>query len=459
MTAVMICSALPFNAMADDSALNASRQEEQYGTGLADPDPEQNDPLYWREEQKKETGLVGSTAEDSLVHDSRFDTGYEKHYGIDVSKYEGEINWDKVKTSGKDFAIIRMGYRASGNGTIYSDPTGSQNLKGAVKAGLKVGVYIFSQALNEKEAREEADWLLNSVSGYEDSITIPYVMDYEYVGNNTGRLARAKLKRSQASANVNAFVSEIKSRGAEAMLYANTNFLKDQLNTDLIDTNCSYWVARYRTSLGYYGTYSYWQYSESGKVSGVPSDCDLDVWYEPVGSSNSDTNHDVNGSGTDSGSSNSGTSDGNSSNSGINTTGEAASQAGAMYRLYNPNSGEHFYTASGQERNFLIEQGWRAEGTAWTNPDSGIPVYRLYNPNTGDHHYTTSSVERDHLAEVGWNYEGIGWYAAEAGTPVYRLYNPNAKKAGSHHYTTSAGERNSLIEAGWNDEGIGWHAL
>lgn len=132
-----------------------------------------------------------------------------------------------------------------------------------------------------------------------------------------------------------------------------------------------------------------------------------------------------------------------------------------LHRMYNPNSGEHFYTKSGSERYNLILSGWKYEGDGWIAPDTGDPVYRLYNENAGDHHYTMSGRERDNLVAAGWKYEGIGWYSApkETGTPLYRLYNPNASGAGSHHYTTSEKEKNSLMSIGWKYEGIGWYGL
>ncbi len=131
----------------------------------------------------------------------------------------------------------------------------------------------------------------------------------------------------------------------------------------------------------------------------------------------------------------------------------------AMYRLYNPNSGEHFYTANTNERDVLIKAGWKDEGIGWYAPISqGIPVYRLYNPN-GEHHYTTSGGERDNLVSVGWKYEGEGWKSLSAedvfGQPLYRQYNPNQKLC-NHNYTTSLGEHEALIGLGWKDEGIGW---
>ena len=88
---------------------------------------------------------------------------------------------------------------------------------------------------------------------------------------------------------------------------------------------------------------------------------------------------------------------------------------------------------------------------------SDTPVYRLYNPNAGDHHYTTSAGERDALVRVGWRDEGIGWYSSDRRlVPLYRQYNPNAR-TGTHNYTASGGERDHLLRVGWRDEGIGWY--
>ena len=133
-----------------------------------------------------------------------------------------------------------------------------------------------------------------------------------------------------------------------------------------------------------------------------------------------------------------------------------------MYRLYNPNSGEHFYTASLEERSMLIAAGWTDEGVGWVAPTEGDPVYRLYNPNAGDHHYTMSVDERDALVEAGWTDEGVGWHSAPAGSevsvPLYRQYNPYAT-TGTHNYTLSANERDVLVDAGWKDEGIGWYGI
>ena len=132
----------------------------------------------------------------------------------------------------------------------------------------------------------------------------------------------------------------------------------------------------------------------------------------------------------------------------------------SMHRLYNPNSGEHFFTASTSERDNLAKVGWKYEGVAWTAPTtSNTPVYRLYNANGGEHHYTTDAAERDGLVKVGWKYEDIGWYSSDAQTtPLHRLYNPNAF-ANNHHYTTDTKERDWLVSLGWRYEGIGWYGV
>ncbi|EUN33525.1 Cell wall surface anchor family protein [Lactococcus cremoris] len=131
-------------------------------------------------------------------------------------------------------------------------------------------------------------------------------------------------------------------------------------------------------------------------------------------------------------------------------------QTQAVYRMYNANSGEHFYTKNSYERDSLKNIGWNYEGVGWQAPESGSPVYRLYNPNSGEHFYTLSAYERDDLRKHGWNYESISFNsAANTGIPVYRVYNPNS---GWHHYTLISYERDSLVKAGWRNEGVAWYA-
>lgn len=129
-----------------------------------------------------------------------------------------------------------------------------------------------------------------------------------------------------------------------------------------------------------------------------------------------------------------------------------------MIRMYNPNSGEHFFTADESEAEMLSSKGWAWEGEAWTAANkNSAPVYRLYNENGGEHHYTMNAAEKDMLVKHGWSYEGIGWYSDTGRRiPLYRVYNPNAF-ANNHHYTKDINERNNLIAMGWKSEGIAWY--
>ena len=143
--------------------------------------------------------------------------------------------------------------------------------------------------------------------------------------------------------------------------------------------------------------------------------------------------------------------------------------ANPMNRLYNPNSGEHFYTANIKEKEALVALGWKDEGYGWVAPSTdsnddkkGNPVFRLYNPNAGDHHYTMSDTEVKTLVAYGWKDEGTGWYSASNDADkvtVYRQYNPYANGAGSHNYTTNKAENDYLVSLGWVYEGAAWTAL
>lgn len=130
--------------------------------------------------------------------------------------------------------------------------------------------------------------------------------------------------------------------------------------------------------------------------------------------------------------------------------------AGAMYRMYNPVDGEHFYTASANERAVLCGRGWNFEGIGWLAPTGGAPVFRFFNHVEGGHLFTTDTHERDVLlTNHDWNYEGIAWYSDGAqGLPVYRQFSP---VTGAHNYTADLVEKNYLTTHGWNDEGIAWY--
>lgn len=134
----------------------------------------------------------------------------------------------------------------------------------------------------------------------------------------------------------------------------------------------------------------------------------------------------------------------------------AAASLKPVYRVYNPNSGEHLHTLNGGEKDNLMSLGWVYEGISMQIDGSGSNLYRAYNPNSGEHFYTKDSKEIDKIKRAGWRYEGVAWKVPNGGQKVYRVFNPNARDAGSHHYTLLESEKNDLVRRGWRYEGVSW---
>ena len=193
--------------------------------------------------------------------------------GIDVSKWQKEIDWDKVKNEGVDFAIIRCGYRGSVTGSLVEDPYFEQNIKGARAAGIKVGVYFFTQAVNEVEAVEEASMVISLVRDYE--LQYPVFIDTEGAGGN-GRAD--SLNVEERTAVCEAFCTTVKNAGLEAGVYASRNWYNNKLTASTLESN-AIWLAEYRSVPLYQGYYQMWQYTSKGKINGINGNVDLNVSY------------------------------------------------------------------------------------------------------------------------------------------------------------------------------------
>jgi GH25 family lysozyme M1 (1,4-beta-N-acetylmuramidase) len=193
--------------------------------------------------------------------------------GIDVSKWNGDIDWDVVKAEGVDFAIIRCGYRGSSSGWLIEDPYFYKNIQGAKKAGIKVGIYFFTQATGLAEAVEEASAAVSLLGDIE--LDYPVYIDTESAGGN-GRAD--SLDSSTRTAVVNAFCQTIIDSGLEAGIYASRNWYYNNLNVDEL-TGYSIWLAEYRQTPAYEGKYDMWQYTSSGSVAGIEGRVDLNVSY------------------------------------------------------------------------------------------------------------------------------------------------------------------------------------
>ncbi len=148
---------------------------------------------------------------------------------------------------------------------------------------------------------------------------------------------------------------------------------------------------------------------------------------------------------------------------GVSANAEDTSSGQIVYRLYNPNSGEHLFTVKSTDKDYLYSIGWNYEGIGWIAPSSGNPVYRLYNPYSGEHLYTKDLSDKNWLIDAGWNDEGTAFYTNDGKgrceTGVYRLYNPySGGSAGAHMFTTDSKQKDELVSLGWNYEKIGFYA-
>lgn len=198
--------------------------------------------------------------------------------GIDVSYHQGDIDWKQVKKAGVQFAFIRVAGRYALSGKLFEDMKAYENMQGAQDAGIPYGVYIYSQAITVKEAREEAAYILERIQGYD--VTLPVVFDFEYLDVGEGRLWDAYLTKTEATNICMAFCNYVAEAGYEPMVYANKSMLADELHAGIISERYPIWLAHYTTATNYEGEYTFWQYSQSGKVAGIEEPVDLNVWYQ-----------------------------------------------------------------------------------------------------------------------------------------------------------------------------------
>ncbi len=197
--------------------------------------------------------------------------------GIDVSKYNKDIDWERVRASGIEFAIIRAGYRGSSTGVLVEDPCFRQNLAGAKAAGVKTGVYFFTQAISTDEAREEAEAVASLVNAAD--LSLPVFLDVESSANSNGGRADP-LDPVTRTGIVKAFCEECENLGYKAGVYANKTWMTNKLIMSELAPYTK-WLAQYRASGPTYdGEYSIWQYTSSGTVDGITGRVDLDIYLQ-----------------------------------------------------------------------------------------------------------------------------------------------------------------------------------
>ena len=292
LSAAIMAQSVPFVYAAEESIASSELSNDiqvskpEYATGNMEADGllepvTEDDPEYHKYlENNDPYGIMTMSAlwgADSLTHQNRF-SGVSKVYGIDVSYYQGNIDWKKVKNSGVEFVIIRVGYRGYGSaGTLVEDPRFKTYLDGATKAGLKVGVYFYTQAITTAEAKAEAKFVLDRIKGY--SLQMPVYYDIESVDYDTGRLDSAGLSKAQKTALCTAFCDTIIKSGYSAGVYANYTWLNYYIDGAGLGKKYPIWLAHYTSNTNYDQRMDMWQYSGSGTVSGISAYTDVNVWY------------------------------------------------------------------------------------------------------------------------------------------------------------------------------------
>lgn len=216
--------------------------------------------------------------------DNRFsyeDDRYTSLFGIDVSTYQNEIDWKKVKEDGVEFVFIRIGRRGATTGLLYEDDLFETNYAGAKENGLKVGVYFFSQAISEQEAREEADWVRKHLSGKQIDLPVVYDCEEVYLEDETARMEG--LDKEQITANARAFAERIARHRYETIIYTNAYWAQEVYDMEKL-SDIPVWLAQYDVDIPVFEhPFVIWQYTDSGTIDGIEGTVDLNIMFLPKG--------------------------------------------------------------------------------------------------------------------------------------------------------------------------------
>ena len=195
--------------------------------------------------------------------------------GIDVSKFQGEINWEKVKADGMEYAIIRLGYRGYESGKMVVDDKYQENIEGSLEAGLDTGVYFFTEALTEKEAKEEADFVIENLGDYK--INMPVVLDVEESASKD-KTRTKDLTQEQRTKNVIAFCERIKEAGFDVMIYGNLKSFMIMMDFEQLE-EYDKWFAYYKYPFHFPYKIKMWQYTSTEQVDGIKGDVDVNLMF------------------------------------------------------------------------------------------------------------------------------------------------------------------------------------
>ena len=353
---------------------------------------------------------------------------------IDVSEWQGEIDWEAAKNAGVEGAIIRISYGWNNGFDKYA----LRNISECKRLGIPFGIYSYSYSYDKATATAEGTdivSLLRKAGVSPNDLSYPVFYDLE---RWTWTGYTPPTDPAVYDEIVNAWYGQLQAAGYNNLsVYSYTSYLYGPLNSDNIHGKTR-WVASYgqRTGFTYTSNNRGWQYTSGGTVAGITGRVDLNAFGNAVAMGDGGSSNDV--------------VDDNPADDGCIVCSNQS-----VYRVYNKNNGLHHYTKSRTEVDNLVALGWNDEGVSFCVVENGTAVYRLYNPNDGNHMYTLDGNERRNLIRIGWNDEGVGWELPVNGDrAIYRLYNPHS---GEHIFTSSYEEYQQVGNAGWQQEGIAWY--
>lgn len=208
---------------------------------------------------------------------TNFSEVYKEHkkenteIGIDVSKWQGNIDFEKVASANASFVMIRIGVQTKQNGELSLDKYYLENIKKAKEAGLKVGVYLYSIATSEKEAIDHADWVVNELNG--ETLDLPITFDWE----NWSKWNSYNMSFYDINNIANSFIKRVEEKGYKGMLYSSKFYLENIWENE---NNNTVWLAHYTTKTNYQDSYMIWQLCNNGKIDGINGNVDIDILYK-----------------------------------------------------------------------------------------------------------------------------------------------------------------------------------
>lgn len=268
---------------------NVPSTDEEIQAALETYDPTIDDPEYLKAYNRHQAFLQEEDSPTTYAANPYTGTNYTHtkktkytYYGIDVSQWQGTINWKKVKAAGITFAFVRSSYTSLSSFSLHTDGTFATNVKNAAAAGVKVGVYHYSGATSATEAKKEAEYVLKLIAPYKSKISLPVVIDYETNGSDRIYTTYKKTSKAKRTTFMTTFCDTVQAAGYTGGIYCSTSWYSTFFNPAQLE-KYSCWVAQWASKNTYTYDYDFWQYSDKGKISGITGAVDSNFWYTNTG--------------------------------------------------------------------------------------------------------------------------------------------------------------------------------